>query len=84
METARDPSGELSSEAFGGGFDSRRLQQGLPADVRAIYRTAWELPMRSLVDMAIGRGAFIDQRPTEDAQSIVCSLENSEACEACQ
>lgn len=33
----------------------------LPADLRAIYRTAWELPMRSLVDMAADRGAFIDQ-----------------------
>ncbi len=33
----------------------------IPADVRAIYRTVWELPMRSLIDMAADRGAFIDQ-----------------------
>lgn len=33
----------------------------LPADLRAIYRTAWEIPMRSLIDMAADRGAFIDQ-----------------------
>lgn len=33
----------------------------LPADLRAIYRTAWEIPMRSLLDMAADRGAFIDQ-----------------------
>ena len=33
----------------------------LPADLRAIYRTVWEIPMRSLVDMAADRGAFIDQ-----------------------
>jgi ribonucleoside-diphosphate reductase alpha chain len=33
----------------------------LPPEVRAIYRTAWEVPMRSLVDMAADRGAFIDQ-----------------------
>ncbi|MDY7233302.1 ribonucleoside-diphosphate reductase subunit alpha [Hyalangium rubrum] len=33
----------------------------LPAELRAIYRTAWELPMRSLIDMAADRGAFIDQ-----------------------
>jgi ribonucleoside-diphosphate reductase alpha chain len=33
----------------------------LPEDLRAIYRTAWELPMRSLIDMAADRGAFIDQ-----------------------
>ena len=29
--------------------------------IRDSYRTAWELPMRSLIDMAAGRGAFIDQ-----------------------
>jgi ribonucleoside-diphosphate reductase alpha chain len=33
----------------------------LPADLREIYRTAWEIPMRSLIDMAADRGAFIDQ-----------------------
>jgi ribonucleoside-diphosphate reductase alpha chain len=33
----------------------------LPAELRAIYRTAWEVPMRSLIDMAADRGAFIDQ-----------------------
>ncbi|HVE14863.1 MAG TPA: ribonucleoside-diphosphate reductase subunit alpha [Elusimicrobiota bacterium] len=33
----------------------------IPEDIRAIYRTTWELPMRSLIDMAAARGAFIDQ-----------------------
>ena len=33
----------------------------IPADLRLLYRTAWELPMRSLIDMAADRGAFIDQ-----------------------
>ena len=33
----------------------------LPAELRAVYRTVWELPMRSLIDMAADRGAFIDQ-----------------------
>ena len=33
----------------------------LPPELRAIYRTAWEMPMRTLIDMAAGRGAFIDQ-----------------------
>ena len=33
----------------------------IPADIRAVYRTAWEIPQRSLVEMAAGRGAFIDQ-----------------------
>ncbi|AKF82773.1 ribonucleoside-diphosphate reductase [Myxococcus fulvus 124B02] len=122
----------------------------LPENLRAVYRTAWELPMRSLIDMAADRGAFIDQsqslnlfvetpnigklssmyfyawqkglkttyylrsRPATriakatiagngatatapvtpapeakaakvtDAEAVACSLENPEACEACQ
>ena len=33
----------------------------IPEEIRAVYRTAWEIPMRSLIDMAADRGAFIDQ-----------------------
>jgi ribonucleoside-diphosphate reductase alpha chain len=33
----------------------------LPEDLRAVYRTAWEIPMRSLIDMAADRGAYLDQ-----------------------
>lgn len=33
----------------------------LPAELRAVYRTAWELSMSALIDMAADRGAFIDQ-----------------------
>jgi ribonucleoside-diphosphate reductase alpha chain len=113
-------------------------------ELKAIYRTAWEIPMRSLIDMQADRGAFIDQsaslnlfmespnigklssmymyawqkglkttyylrsRPAtriaqvsaeykvndlvpeqpkkvySDEEALVCSLENPEACEACQ
>jgi ribonucleoside-diphosphate reductase alpha chain len=103
----------------------------IPEPLRQVYRTAWELPMRSLIDMAAERGAFIDQsaslnlfmespnigalssmymhawkqgiktcyylrsRPATriakttvsgiaPAQAVACSLENPEACEACQ
>jgi ribonucleoside-diphosphate reductase alpha chain len=113
----------------------------LPDNLRTLYRTAWELPMKSLIDMAADRGAFIDQsqslnlfsetpsigqlssmyfyawkkgikttyylrsRPATriaktsvapgsmppaskkeytDVEKVVCSLENPEACEACQ
>ena len=115
-----------------------------PEELKAIYRTAWEVPMRSLIDMMAMRGAFIDQsaslnlfmespnigklssmymyawekglkttyylrsRPAtkiaqvtadykvselvpevaekvySDEEALVCSLENPEACEACQ
>ena len=109
-------------------------------ELKVIYRTAWEIPMRSLIDMMADRGAFIDQsaslnlfmespnigklssmymyawqkglkttyylrsRPATriaqvtagtsttaetkkiytDEEALVCSLENPEACEACQ
>jgi ribonucleoside-diphosphate reductase alpha chain len=43
----------------------------LPEDLRVIYRTAWEIPMRSLIDMAAERGAFIDQ-----SQSLNLFIEN--------
>ncbi len=33
----------------------------IPEDVREVFRTAWEIPMRSLIDMAADRGAYIDQ-----------------------
>ena len=108
----------------------------IPDDVKAIFRTSWELPMRSLIDMGADRGAFIDQsqslnlfmesptigklssmylhawkqglkttyylrsRPAtriakatvsatpapaySEQQALACSLENPEACEACQ
>jgi ribonucleoside-diphosphate reductase alpha chain len=33
----------------------------IPEGVRQVYRTVWEVPQKSLVDMAAARGAFIDQ-----------------------
>nr|WP_312033766.1 ribonucleoside-diphosphate reductase subunit alpha [Actinoplanes sp. TBRC 11911] len=33
----------------------------LPADVRELFRTAWELPQRALIDLAAARSPFIDQ-----------------------
>jgi ribonucleoside-diphosphate reductase alpha chain len=103
----------------------------IPEEIRQIYRTVWEVPMRSLIDMAAERGAFVDQsqslnlfvqtpnigklssmymhawrrglkttyylrsRPaTEIAKTttaaatatggVACSLDNPEACAACQ
>jgi ribonucleoside-diphosphate reductase alpha chain len=107
----------------------------IPADLRAVYRTAWELPQKALIDLAAARGPWIDQsqslnlfienpvigklssmymyawktglkttyylrsRPATrirqttvstaaaavpDSAAVACSLENPEACEACQ
>ena len=33
----------------------------IPEDIRNVFRTVWELPQKALIDMAAGRGAFIDQ-----------------------
>jgi ribonucleoside-diphosphate reductase alpha chain len=33
----------------------------IPADLREIYKTAWEMKMRNIIDMAADRGAFICQ-----------------------
>jgi ribonucleoside-diphosphate reductase alpha chain len=33
----------------------------LPEDVRRLYRTAWELPQKALIDLAAARGPYIDQ-----------------------
>lgn len=33
----------------------------IPEDLRNLYRTVWEVPMKALIDMAAGRGPYIDQ-----------------------
>ncbi len=43
----------------------------LPEEIRTRFRTVWEVPMRSLIDMAAERGAFIDQ-----SQSLNLFVEN--------
>ncbi|KAI8875015.1 ribonucleoside-diphosphate reductase large chain [Backusella circina FSU 941] len=34
---------------------------GIPANIKDLYKTVWELSQRTLIDMAADRGAFIDQ-----------------------
>lgn len=43
----------------------------IPADIKQIYRTVWEIPQKALIDMAAKRGPFIDQ-----AQSLNLFLES--------
>ena len=33
----------------------------IPAELKQLYKTVWEIKQRALVDMAADRGAFIDQ-----------------------
>jgi ribonucleoside-diphosphate reductase alpha chain len=35
--------------------------EALPAAVRELFRTAWELPQRALIDMAAARGPYVEQ-----------------------
>ncbi len=44
----------------------------IPENLKLIYRTVWELPMKSLIDMAADRGAYIDQ-----SQSLNLFLESA-------
>nr|WP_245236295.1 ribonucleoside-diphosphate reductase subunit alpha [Streptomyces roseus] len=57
-EALRDSSGSV--QGFG----------WIPAEVRELYRTAWEIPQRGLIDMAAARTPFLDQ-----AQSLNLFLE---------
>ncbi|MCP3821521.1 ribonucleoside-diphosphate reductase subunit alpha [Streptomyces sp. A3M-1-3] len=44
--------------------DSNGSIEGLswiPQEIRALYRTAWELPQRALIDMAAARTPYLDQ-----------------------
>ena len=34
---------------------------GLPDDLKALYRTAWELPQKALIDLAAAAAPYIDQ-----------------------
>ncbi|HUR01958.1 MAG TPA: ribonucleoside-diphosphate reductase subunit alpha [Nonomuraea sp.] len=34
---------------------------GIPSDLKVLYRTAWELPQKALIDLAAARQPYIDQ-----------------------
>jgi ribonucleoside-diphosphate reductase alpha subunit len=44
---------------------------GIPTHLAAIYRTVWEIPQKSIIDMSADRGAYIDQ-----SQSLNLFMEN--------
>lgn len=45
----------------------------IPENLKALYRTAWEISQKSILDMAADRGAFIDQ-----SQSLNVFMENAD------
>ncbi|MEP7196594.1 MAG: ribonucleoside-diphosphate reductase subunit alpha [Saprospiraceae bacterium] len=46
--------------------------QGIPTELKALYKTAWELSQKALIDMSADRGAFICQ-----SQSLNLFMENA-------
>ena len=51
------PTREALRESNGSVADLPRV----PAEIRDLYRTAWEIPQRALIDMAAARTPFLDQ-----------------------
>lgn len=45
---------------------------GIPAEVKSLFRTVWEIPQKAIIDMAADRGVFIDQ-----SQSLNIHLEDA-------
>ena len=45
----------------------------IPEDIRSLYKTAWELKQKTIIDMAVDRGAFVCQ-----SQSMNLFLESPE------
>ncbi|MDT0265608.1 ribonucleoside-diphosphate reductase subunit alpha [Streptomyces sp. DSM 44915] len=52
---------EETRQALRAANGSVRELSGLPAEVRELYRTAWEIPQRALIDMAADRTPYLDQ-----------------------
>ncbi|MGA0031672.1 MAG: ribonucleoside-diphosphate reductase subunit alpha, partial [Flavobacteriaceae bacterium] len=46
--------------------------EGIPEDIKELYKTAWELSMKDIIDMSRQRGYFIDQ-----SQSLNLFMENA-------
>ena len=52
---------ESVREQIKAGEGSVQHIEALPAELRTLYRTAWELPQRALIDLAADRSPYIDQ-----------------------
>ena len=46
----------------------------MPADLKELYKTCWEMKMRTLIDMAADRGAFIDQSQVTPTPTLTLTL----------
>ena len=60
---------EIKNEIIRAGGSVQDLD--IPDKLKEIYRTVWEIPQKSIIDMAADRGAYIDQ-----SQSLNIFMEN--------
>jgi len=60
---------QIKNEIIRAGGSVQQLD--IPLDLKEIYRTIWEIPQKSIIDMAADRGAYIDQ-----SQSLNIFMEN--------
>jgi len=60
---------QIKNEIIRAGGSVQQLD--IPLDLKHIYRTVWEIPQKSILDMAADRGAYIDQ-----SQSLNLFMEN--------
>ena len=51
---------EVKDAIVAAGGSVQRVQ-GVPDDLKALYKTAWEMSMRALIDLAADRGPFVCQ-----------------------
>jgi ribonucleoside-diphosphate reductase alpha subunit len=61
---------QIKNEIVRAGGSVQQLE-GVPENLKAIYRTVWEIPQKSIIDMAADRGVYIDQ-----SQSLNIFMEN--------
>lgn len=51
---------ELKNEIIAGHGSVQGIAE-IPEDIKALYKTVWEIPQKAILEMAADRGAFIDQ-----------------------
>jgi ribonucleoside-diphosphate reductase alpha subunit len=61
---------QIKNEIIRNGGSVQQID-GIPLDIKNIYRTVWEIPQKSILDMSADRGAYIDQ-----SQSLNIFIEN--------
>lgn len=60
LQTIGKWSPEIKTEIIRNGGSVQNIES-IPQKIKEIYRTVWEIPQKSLIDMAADRGAYIDQ-----------------------